>query len=210
MTVLKKIIDHKIIGILRGYGTTQTVEIVKLLTKNEFNVIEVALNSPESKETLKVLKEEFGEDIVLGAGTVLTIEDAEYCLEIGVDFLLSPIYSEEILQFSIKNDILYIPGCYTPTEIYNAYAYGAKMVKVFPAGGLKAEYIKDILAPINELTLLPTGGVTPENIKDFLRAGSKAVGVSSALVPNMEKIDHSLEEEIEKRVKNFKKKISEL
>lgn len=204
MTVLNKIIEQKMIGIMRGYGTEDTIKIVDTLIRNDFNIIEVALNSPDAKATLKTLKEKFGEDLVLGAGTVLTLQDAQDCLDIGTEFLLSPIYSEEILKFSIEHNILYIPGCYTPTEIYNAHSLGAKLIKVFPAGQLKSNYIKDVLAPMNDLSLLPTGGVTPDNINAFLDAGAKAAGVNSALVPSKQEVDKSLMEEITKNVQKFK------
>ncbi|WP_449354267.1 bifunctional 4-hydroxy-2-oxoglutarate aldolase/2-dehydro-3-deoxy-phosphogluconate aldolase [Virgibacillus natechei] len=204
MTILNKVIEHKMIGILRGYGTEDTIKIVDTLNRNDFKVIEVALNSPNAKATLKTLKETFGEELVLGAGTVLTLEDAQVCLDIGTDFLLSPVYNEEILKFSVEHNILYIPGCYTPTEIYNAHTSGAKLIKVFPAGQLKSIYIKDVLAPMNDLSLLPTGGVTADNINAFLDAGAKAVGVNSALVPSKREVDKSLMEEITKNVQKFK------
>lgn len=203
MTVLEKITRHKMIGILRGYGTEDAVKIVGALIGNGFNVVEVALNSPDAKATLKALKEKFGEDIVLGAGTVLNTEDAEDCIEAGAEFLLSPVYSREVLEFSAEKDVLYIPGCYTPTEIYNAQEAGAGMVKVFPAGQLKAGYIKDVLAPMNDLILLPTGGVTPGNINEFLDAGAKAAGISSALVPKGE-VNAKLLEEVSDRARKFK------
>ncbi len=203
MKVLDKITDHRMIGILRGYGTEDALKIVGAMMDSGFNVVEVALNSPEAKATLKVLKETFGEDIVLGAGTVLNTEDAQDCIDAGAEFLLSPVYSRDVLDFASERECLYIPGCYTPTEIYNAQNAGAGMVKVFPAGQLKSGYIKDVLAPMNDLILLPTGGVTPENINEFLDAGAKAAGVSSALVPKGN-VDEALLGEIKDRVKKFK------
>lgn len=208
MKVLDKITDHRMIGILRGYGTEDALKIVGALMDNGFNVVEVALNSPEAKATLKVLKETFGEDIVLGAGTVLNTEDAQDCIDAGAEFLLSPVYSRDVLDFASERDCLYIPGCYTPTEIYNAQNAGAGMVKVFPAGQLKSGYIKDVLAPMNDLILLPTGGVTPENINEFLDAGAKAAGISSALVPKGD-VDEVLLGEIKDRVKKFKEALDD-
>lgn len=204
MNVLNKIIDHRMIGILRGYDTEDAVKIVDTLIKNDFNIIEVALNSPNAKATLKTLKKNFGTDIILGAGTVLNIEDAEYCINSGAEFLLSPVYSEEVLEFSSQHNILYIPGCYTPTEIYNAQARGAGMIKVFPAGQLKASYIKDVLAPMKDLILLPTGGVTPDNINEFLDAGAKSTGINSALVPSESEVNEIFLDDIANRVKEFK------
>lgn len=207
MTVLDRIKDHKMIGILRGYDTEDAVKIVDTLVENNFRVIEVALNSPNSMETLKVLKEKFGDDIILGAGTVLTVEAAKKCVDIGVQFLLAPAYGERVLQYAKSRGILYIPGCYTPTEIYEAYLAGAKMIKVFPAGQLGAAYIKDVLAPMDDLVLLPTGGVNPDNIRAYLNSGAQAVGISSALVPSNRTVDDALLEEVGERVQKLKTEV---
>lgn len=207
MTVLGRIKDHKMIGILRGYDTDDAVKIVDTLVKNNFRVIEVALNSPNAKETLKVLKEKFGDDIILGAGTVLTVEAAKACVDIGVQFLLAPAYGERVLQYAKARGILYIPGCYTPTEIYEAYLAGAQMIKVFPAGQLGAGYIKDVLAPMDDLVLLPTGGVNPDNIRAYLNSGAQAVGINSALVPSNRPVDDALLAEIEERVQKLKAEV---
>jgi 2-dehydro-3-deoxyphosphogluconate aldolase / (4S)-4-hydroxy-2-oxoglutarate aldolase len=209
MTILQEIIDHRMIGIIRGYGTEDTVKIVKTLERNDFSVIEATLNSPDAKNTLRALNEEFGDRILLGAGTVLTIEDAKECIDIGAKFLLAPVYSHEILQLCREENVLYIPGCYTPTEIYNAYSHGAELIKVFPAGGLKESYIKDVLAPLDMLNLLPTGGVNHQNINRFLKAGAKAVGLGSSLVRTNQTVNKEFLDDLASRVKLFKEELDQ-
>src|SRR5699024_3375976 len=159
------------------------------------------------KASVRAIKEEFGDGIVLGAGTVLNTEDAGDCISAGAEFLLSPVYSREVLDFSIDRGVLYIPGCYTPTESYNAHKAGAGMIKVFPAGGLGAGYIKDVLAPMTELVLLPTGGGPPGNPHERLDAGAAALGISSALVPKG-KVDRSLLEDVRGRAIKFREALS--
>src|SRR5690606_4889291 len=83
----------------------------------------------------------------------------------------------------VSASIPVFPGAYTPTEIYRAWSLGASMVKVFPATRLGVEYIKEVLAPLNQIKLLPTGGVTPDNFSDFLKAGAKGFGIGSHLFP---------------------------
>lgn len=195
------------IGIIRGYGTEDTVKIVETLVHNDFSVIEATLNSPDAKNTLRVLNEEFGDRILLGAGTVLTKEDAKECIDIGAKFLLAPVYSHEILQLCSEENVLYIPGCYTPTEIYNAHSNGAELIKVFPAGGLKESYIKDVLAPLDMLNLLPTGGVNHQNINHFLKAGAKAVGLGSSLVRTKQAVSKEFLDDLASRVKLFKEEL---
>jgi 2-dehydro-3-deoxyphosphogluconate aldolase / (4S)-4-hydroxy-2-oxoglutarate aldolase len=207
MTILQQIIDHRMIGIIRGYGTEDTVKIVESLERNNFTVIEATLNSPDAKKTLQALNEQFGDRILLGAGTVLTEEDAKECIDIGAKFLLAPVYSHEILQLCREENVLYIPGCYTPTEIYNAYSNGAELIKVFPAGGLKESYIKDVLAPLDMLNLLPTGGVNHQNINRFLKAGAKAVGLGSSLVGTNQTVSKEFLDDLAGRVKLFKEEL---
>ncbi|WP_020007646.1 bifunctional 4-hydroxy-2-oxoglutarate aldolase/2-dehydro-3-deoxy-phosphogluconate aldolase [Salinicoccus albus] len=204
MSTVDRIISHKMIGILRGYDTKEALDIAETLISNDFNVLEVALNSPDAKETLRRIKAAYGHEVLLGAGTVLTVDEAKECMDIGAEFLLSPVYNAQVLQFSKENGMLYIPGCYSPTEIYHAYESGAEMIKVFPANQLKPSYIKDVLAPMNDLVLLPTGGVTPDNINEFLRFGAQAVGINSALVPKRSEVDDALLDEVKERVQSFK------
>jgi len=108
--------------------------------------------------------------------------DLEAALAAGAQFIVTPILDEQIVQHCVQKNIPVFPGAYTPTEIYRAWSAGASAVKVFPAAQLGAKYIKDVLAPLNEIRLLPTGGVSLENIGDYFEAGAAGVGMGSSLL----------------------------
>jgi 2-dehydro-3-deoxyphosphogluconate aldolase / (4S)-4-hydroxy-2-oxoglutarate aldolase len=116
----------------------------------------------------------------IGAGTILTVDDAKKAVDAGAKFLVSPIYTPEVQAFAKKKDVVYIPGAATPQEILRAWNDGCRPVKVFPVpdfGG--ATYIKHVLAPLPFLELLPTGGLGLADVKTYLDAGVKAVGLGA-------------------------------
>jgi 2-dehydro-3-deoxyphosphogluconate aldolase/(4S)-4-hydroxy-2-oxoglutarate aldolase len=102
-------------------------------------------------------------------------------LKAGASFIVTPIISENVIQFCVKNNIPVFPGAYTPTEIYLADRLGATAIKVFPATQLGTRYIKDVLGPLNTLKLVPTGGITTSNIKSFFEAGAFGLGMGGSL-----------------------------
>jgi 2-dehydro-3-deoxyphosphogluconate aldolase/(4S)-4-hydroxy-2-oxoglutarate aldolase len=120
--------------------------------------------------------------MMLGIGSVKTMQQAQQCLEGGAEFIVSPITNFDIIKLFNENEIPVFPGAYTPTEIYQAWEAGATAVKVFPARNLGAAYIKDILAPMPELKLVPTGGISEKNLADYVNAGVLALGVGGSLV----------------------------
>src|SRR5258706_6218544 len=116
----------------------------------------------------------------IGAGTILTVDDASKAVDAGAKFLVSPVYTPEVSAWAKAKDIVYIPGAATPQEILRAWQDGCRPVKVFPVpdfGG--AAYIKHVLAPLPFLELLPTGGLGLADVKPYLDAGAKAVGLGA-------------------------------
>ncbi len=117
----------------------------------------------------------------IGAGTILTLTDAQQAVDAGAKFLVSPVFTPVVNAWAKKKGVLYIPGAATPQEIYRAWQDGCRPVKVFPVpdfGG--ATYIKHLLAPLPFLELLPTGGLGLADLKTYLDAGAKAVGLGAA------------------------------
>src|SRR5690606_18081736 len=104
-------------------------------------------------------------------------------LDAGAQFVVTPITDEEVISACVERDIPIFPGAYTPTEIYKAWSLGASMVKVFPASKLGPDYIKEVLAPLQQIHLMPTGGVGLENMEAFYKAGAKGFGIGSQLIP---------------------------
>jgi len=172
--------QNPIVGILRGLTTEEVLKIMPSYVKTGFYTIEITMNSPKVAETIATLAKEYPE-LNVGAGTVCTMEDLKIALDAGSQFIVTPIINEEVIKHCVANNIPIFPGAYTPTEIYKAWSWGASAVKVFPATQLGVQYIKDVLAPLNEIKLLPTGGVSADNIKSFFEAGAVGAGLASAL-----------------------------
>jgi 2-dehydro-3-deoxyphosphogluconate aldolase/(4S)-4-hydroxy-2-oxoglutarate aldolase len=122
------------------------------------------------------------EGFVLGAGTVLDESTADRVIDAGAQFVVSPIFRPGIIAACHAHDVPAMPGCFTPTEILEAWEAGADIVKVFPATALGPGYLKDVRAPLPHVKLMPTGGVTVENAGDWIKAGAAAVGVGTALL----------------------------
>jgi 2-dehydro-3-deoxyphosphogluconate aldolase/(4S)-4-hydroxy-2-oxoglutarate aldolase len=118
---------------------------------------------------------------VVGAGTILTAEEAKDAIRAGAQFLAAPTLNPEVLHVGLERDVAVIPGAFTATEIARAWQLGASLVKLFPAGPVGPAYVRDLQAPLPYVPLIPSGGVTLHNAQEFIRAGAAAIGVGSAL-----------------------------
>jgi len=123
-----------------------------------------------------------GDDVTVGVGSVLDPTTAQNAIHAGARFVVGPIFKREIIDVAHRNDVPAMPGCFSPTEIQQAYEAGADIIKVFPADVVGMAFFKGILAPMPHLLLMPTGGVTLTNAGDWLKAGACAVGVGTALL----------------------------
>ncbi len=172
-----------IIGILRGVPLQTIRNIVPLYLESGFTTLEITLNSEGALESIESLGREFGNELNIGAGTVCTEEDLRKALSAGASFIVTPVLNENVIKSCAQKQVPVFPGAYSPTEIYNAWAWGANMVKVFPATSVGPAYIKEVNAPLQQIKLLPTGGISSENIAYFFRAGAAGVGMGSGLFP---------------------------
>jgi len=172
-----------IIGIMRNIPPAHVEMLVSRYHQCGFTTLEVTMNSEGAAKTISYLSEFYTDRLNVGAGTVLTLEDLDEALEAGASFIVTPVINEEVIKMCVARNIPVFPGAYTPTEIYKAWKLGASMVKVFPATRLGADFIKEVLAPMNFLRLVPTGGVGINTITDFFKAGAAGVGMGSSLFP---------------------------
>ena len=181
MSALSQILETKIVAIIRGANPKDVLQIAKALQKGGIKALEITLNSPKALSIIEETADEFGQNMLIGAGTVLDAETARAAISAGAKFIISPIVDIETIKLTKRYGIVSIPGAYTPTEIVTAYASGGDIIKVFPASA-GAAFIKDIRGPLAHIPLMPTGGVTLENIREYQQAGSIAFGIGSALV----------------------------
>ena len=201
MTTLSQITVHKIVAILRGIQADDVLKIAGALCDGGVKIIEVTLNSPNALLVIEQLNSAYGNQLLIGAGTVLDVSNAKAAMAAGAKFLISPNVDIAVIKAAKNAGILSIPGAFTPTEIVTAHNNGADIVKVFPAPD--AAYIKNILAPLNHIKLMPTGGINLTNIKSFKDAGATAFGIGSWLVNNQSIIDETYLQQLTIKASDF-------
>jgi len=172
-----------LIGIMRNMPEAVIDTIAHYYAEAGLTNLEITMNSEGAVGTIALLVRNYGRNMNIGAGTVLTLDDLDQALSAGARFIVTPVVNEDVILACAGKNIPVFPGAYTPTEIYKAWKMGAGMVKVFPAGKLGVDYIREVLAPMNYLKLLPTGGITLHNYMEYLRAGAAGVGLGSNLFP---------------------------
>jgi 2-dehydro-3-deoxyphosphogluconate aldolase/(4S)-4-hydroxy-2-oxoglutarate aldolase len=202
-TTAEQIERSGLIPVLRARNAAQAHAVVQAMIAGGITVVEVTMTVPGAVDLLRELKQEFGDKILLGSGTVTTPEEALATIEAGAEFVVSPSLHRDVINATKDSGKLSIPGALTPSEVIAAHRAGADYVKVFPCSAVGgASYLKALLAPFPFLKLIPTGGVTLQNAADFLKAGAKALGVGSDLV-NLAAIDEGKPEIITEAAKAY-------
>lgn len=168
--------------VLRGYTYDQVKAVVEVLVDSPVHNVEVTMNTPNAASLIQKLSSEYGSDINIGAGTVLTFDELKAAHKAGATFVLAPtLLSEEMLAYCKEYEILSVPGAFTPTEIACAFALGADIVKVFPANEISYGYAKKVCEPLGNLPLMAVGGVTTENIAEVFAGGYRYVGTANGI-----------------------------
>lgn len=172
----------KVTVILRGYSYKQVRCVVSQLVGTRFGAVEVAMNTPGAAETIARIADEFGDKLLVGAGTVISEERAREAVQAGARFALSPIcFTEEIFSICKEADMLCVPAACSPTEVWQMFEMGADIVKVFPAKILTPAYFSVIQAPLDKMPLMAVGGVNPSNCQEFLDGGASYAGIGSGI-----------------------------
>ena len=168
-----------VIAILRGNYDGWFVKIAQTLADAGVVAMEVTMNSPKALEGIRLVRQELGDKVLMGAGTVLNEGHAEAAIGAGAQFVVAPNTNPKVIEYCVKRDVCVIPGAYTATEILTAVDLGATLVKLFPAD---MTYFKAIRGPLNKVPFVLTGGVELNNAADFMKAGAVGVGMGSALI----------------------------
>ncbi len=179
---VRTIEDSGLIAIVRFDRSEELVQVSRAIRNGGVCVIEFTMTTPNALEIIQSAAREFGDEVLLGAGTVLDPETARAAILAGAEFIVAPTLNPRVIETCHRYSKTVIPGAYTPTEILNAWEYGADFVKVFPAEIGGPEYLKAIRAPLPHVKLIPVGGVSLDNVRDFIRAGAAAIAVGSNLV----------------------------
>lgn len=179
---VERIIHCGVMAIVRLRTPAELLPVARAIKAGGIDVIEFTVTTPGALEVIETCSREFGDDIVIGAGTVLDPETARAAILAGARFVVSPNTRQETIVACRRYGVASLPGAMTPNEILEAWELGGDLVKVFPATALGPRYIKDVLAPLPQIPLVPVGGVDVGNAADFIRAGAVAIAVGSNLV----------------------------
>lgn len=180
---ISQIVEQGLIAIVRGnFPAQKLIEIGDALLASPVLVMEVTLNTGGALDGIRLLRERFGEQMWVGAGTVRTAAQFEQAVDAGAQFTVAPNFDPATVAKAVELDVLHLPGVFTPSEAQAAYAAGCKMVKLFPSEIVGPQYLKALRAPLDDILFVPVGGITPDNVGEYIRAGAAAVGLGSALV----------------------------
>jgi 2-dehydro-3-deoxyphosphogluconate aldolase/(4S)-4-hydroxy-2-oxoglutarate aldolase len=181
--VLKRIRETGIVPVVRAASSVEAMRVVDAIKEGGINVLEITMTVPGAVAMIEEVAKRFGNDVTVGAGTVLDAATARACMLAGAQFIVSPSLNVETIEMCRRYSIAVMPGALTPTEVMMAWQAGADMVKVFPCSAMGgASYLKSLKAPFPQVELIPTGGVSLKTAADFIRAGASALGVGSDLV----------------------------
>jgi len=181
--VLRQIKDVGVIPVVRATTADEAMRAIDAIREGGIAVLEITMTVPGAIGVIEQVAARFGNDALVGAGTVLDAETAKACVSAGAQFIVSPALNLETIAYCNEQDVAVMPGALTPTEVVTAWKAGADFVKVFPAGAVGgASYLKALKAPLPQIELVPTGGVSLKTAADFIKAGAAALGVGADLV----------------------------
>lgn len=170
MNILERLANSIVVPVVVLDKVENAVPTAKAMAAGGVDTMEITFRTACAPEAIKAVSENCPE-VLVGAGTIVNLEQCKLAVEMGAKFIVSPGFSEEVVKWCVENGIPVTPGCVTPTEIMSALKYGLKLVKFFPAnvyGGLNA--MKNLAAPFVDINFLPTGGVNASNIKEYIDA----------------------------------------
>jgi 2-dehydro-3-deoxyphosphogluconate aldolase/(4S)-4-hydroxy-2-oxoglutarate aldolase len=205
---LEKLISSGIVAVVRKVEPDKVNSLVGSFVEGGISGIEITIDSEDAYNKISELKQAYSDKTLIGAGTVVNIDQARQAIESGADFVFSPILDKETIKYTKEQGKIMIPGVFTPTEIYQAYSWGADVVKVFPANVLGPKFFKDVNGPLGFIPKMPTGGVDLSNVGEFIKAGAVAAGIGGSLV-NKKLITENKWDELQKLAKQYVEAVSD-
>jgi 2-dehydro-3-deoxyphosphogluconate aldolase/(4S)-4-hydroxy-2-oxoglutarate aldolase len=181
--ILQAIIDIGVVPVVRTDSAERAIRAIEAVHRGGIRAAEITMTVPGALRALEKIADQFGDQIVLGAGTVLDPETARACMLAGAQFFVTPSLKLSTIEMAKRYGKVIMPGALTPTEVLTAWEAGADAVKVFPCGAVGGpKYIKALRAPFPQIDMIPTGGVNLETTPEFLKAGACAVAVGAELI----------------------------
>lgn len=171
---VERILVGRVSAIIRTKDQALADRAMSAAVAGGFRIVEFTLTTPGALELIAQFSKRA--DLLVGAGTVLTVEQARSAVDAGARFLVSPVCDSAVIEEATRLDAASIPGTYTPTEMQRAHEAGADFVKLFPAQHDVIDFVRAVLGPLPHLRIFPTAGVSIENFVDVLGAGAAGVG----------------------------------
>lgn len=181
-SVTQKLIQQKAVAVIRLHESSSALEVCQAVYDGGIKAIEITLTTPNAFEIIEQCRKQLPDDALIGAGSVLNETMANNSIDVGSQFIVSPVFNAKAVELSLSRGVPFYSGAFTPTEAYNAWQAGCEIIKIFPADVVGMPFFKAVKAPIPDILLMPTGGVSLTNAGEWIKAGACAVGVGSALV----------------------------
>ena len=178
---------HRFIGILRHIPGELALKTVKAMYDGGIRIFEVTFDpshpelARQTGDVIRQLRSAFGSDVSVGCGTAVDVHYAKIAAESGAEFIVSPCSDPEVIRYTKDQGLISIPGAYTPTEIQQAYRWGADIVKIFPILPDGLPYLKNVISPMSHIPFMVTGGINPTTIRSFLDTGAVAVAAGATI-----------------------------
>lgn len=181
--LVKRIERGTLVPVVRAPTADLAVKAVEAILEGGISTFEITLTVPGAVQVIESLVKRFGSRALIGAGTVLSAEQAAACIDVGAQFIVSPGFDAATVELVLRRGLPCMPGALTPTEVITAWKAGVDMVKIFPCSAMGgAKYLKSLKGPLPQVKMLPTGGVNATTVHEYLAAGAAALGIGSELV----------------------------
>lgn len=200
--ILNAMQEQGVVAVMRNENAEQAIKAAKACIEGGIKLIEITFSVPGADKAIAALTET---DAIVGAGTVITEDEAQAAYAAGARFIVSPVLNLDVAAYCREMNLLYIPGCMTPTEMYSATMEGCDAVKLFPCSQYDPSFIKAVHGPLPQLKIMPTGGVNLENTAAWIAAGAFAVGAAS----NLTKVENGDYAAITERAKAYLQQAAE-
>jgi len=179
--ILKQLTDVGVVAVVRAENEAQATLISKACLAGGISGIELTFTVSGAERVIRSLADEFGAEMLIGAGTVLDSETARIAILAGANYIISPGFDSATAKLCNRYQVPYMPGCMTITEMVKAMEAGCDIIKLFPGSALGPDFVKAVKGPLPQVNIMPTGGVNVDNVHLWIKAGCVAVGVGSDL-----------------------------
>ena len=181
--VLQRIAETGIVPVVRASSAEEAMQVIEAIRAGGIPILEITMTVPRAVRVIEQVADAYGDEVVVGAGTVLDAETARACILAGANFVVSPSLNLATIETCLRYSIVVTPGALTPTEVVTAWQAGADAVKIFPCSAMGgAKYLRALKAPLPQVEMIPTGGVSLTTAAEFIQAGAFALGVGADLV----------------------------